>query len=341
MQFCSIFLMLCMNIIVRADIQPNASTERLLDTSAHVQGHLQADVAKVTMLPRLDPLRIMSQCETLQAARKRSSIIRKMVLGSVGVAGAGLLAYGAYHYFAPKDKKNAKPRDNTEKLSDGQIRAMEYAHTSAESEAFKRYCDELDQRKTFSGHLKAAAWHGTETAIGLFICGVILTSFAQGQEQAARLLPKLFSSYSNDFSMMYKKLASNFLRLNEALYAFALQNQEGELSIKSDILYGHFCAQLIVDYTVLLYSLESALAFLFAHAPDSNEDFLQKIRCGADIIDSLIGELGAELELVVNRAEGASLSIVSGHLKNIYVYATKFMCSCGEELYGDSFSPVQ
>lgn len=303
--------MLCMNMTLRADTQPS-------------------------VLPRLDPQRIMSQCETLQASRKRSSTIRMAALGTLGAAGAGLLAYGAYQYFAPEDPHNTEP-GSIPGLSHDQVEALK----NAEREAIKNYYDDLVQRQTFSGHLKTAAWYGTELAIGSFICGVIYASLAQGQEQAARFLPMLFSSDNKDFSMLYKKVTSNFLRFNESLYAFALQNQEGELSIKSDVLYGHFCAQLVVDYTVLLYSLESALAFLFAHGSDKSIDFIQKIRCGADIIDSLVSELATELELVINRAEGSSLGLVSGHLKNIYVYVTKFMCSCGEELYGDSFSPIQ
>lgn len=289
-----------------------------------------------TLLPRLDPQRIMSQSQALEASRKRSSTIRKTVLGTLGTAGAGLLAYGVYQYFAPIEGSNTGSSD-IPRLTNEQVEALR----NAEREAIKNYYDDLAQRQTFSGHLKAAAWHGTEIAIGSFICGIIYASLGQGQEQAARVLPMLFSSYSKDFSMLYKKVSSNFLRFNESLYAFALQNQEGELSIKSDVLYGHFCAQLVVDYTVLLYSLESALAFLFAHGTDKGVDFIQKIRCGADIIDSFISELATELELVINRADDASLGHVSGHLKNIYVYATKFMCSCGEELYGDSFSPVQ
>lgn len=325
--------MLCVNMELRADTQPSESIDTSIDVSSV---HLQVEAAKNTMLPRLDPDRIMTQCETLQALRKRSSAIRAAILGTIGAAGAGLLTYGVYQYFAPTDLSDARP-GNISALTNEQVEALR----NAEREAIKNYYDELAQRQTFFGHLKTAAWYGTELAIGSFICGLVFASLAQGQEQATRFLPMLFASYSKDFSMLYKKVTSNFSRFNEALYAFALQDQEGELSVNSDVLYGHFCAQLVVDYTVLLYSLESTLAFLFAHGADKNPDLLQKIRCGADIIDSLLSEFATELEQVINRTDRRSLSSVAGYLKNIYVYTTKFMCSCGEELYGDSFSPVQ
>ncbi len=324
--------MLCMHMKLWADTQPTTS----IDTSVNISAQLQVEAAKKTMLPRLDPNRIMTQCQTLQALRKRSSTIRAAILGTIGAAGAGLLAYGAYQYFAPTDLPGARPSD-IPVLTNEQVEALK----NAEREAIKNYYDELAQRQTFSGHLKTAVWYGTELAIGSFICGLVFASLTQGQEQATHFLPMLFSSYNKDFSMLYKKVTSNFFRLNESLYVFAQQNQEGQLSVHSDLLYGHFCAQLVVDYTVILYSLESVLAFLFAHASDKDADFLQKIRCGADIIDSLVGDFATELELVINRTDNCSLNSAAGHLKNIYAYVTKFICSCGEELYGDSFSPVQ
>ncbi len=329
----SMFCMLFMCMKLQADTQLDDITDALMQQPL-VQKFNQAEA--FATLRRLDHKRIMAQRETLHASLKRSALIRKATLGTLGAAGMGLVAYAGYQYFKPVEGKDAQPGEIAA-LTEAQERAIK----NAEREASKRFYDSLMEHQTVSGHLKSAAWYGADKAIAAFITGVVLASLTQGQEQAARLLPMIFTSDRENFIVMYKKVASHCVRLNDALYAFAQQDYTGQHLVSSDILYRHFCGQLVDDYMTLVYSFESMLAFLLAHGAYKGEDFLQKIHNGLQIIDSLIDQCATALELVINRSDDYSLESVSGNLKNMYVYTTQFICSCGEELYGSSFSPTR
>lgn len=325
-------LFVCMSAILalRADHQ--------LEKFASKVVHEQSDDAKfLTTLTRFNPERIVSQVESFQAELRRRIRIRYATYGVLGAAGVGLVSYGAYRYLAPRNSQALQAQEpEFQQFDQAQREAIE----AAQRQAIQRYYESLEQRGTFSGHVKEAAWHGAEFAIGSFICGLILSSLSQGQEFTKAFLPSLFVGDREEYLELYLKVKKSFSRLQQTLQSFSMREETGEHCVYSDVLYGHFCGQIVADYTALIYTLESLMSFLFVYGEYHNVQNLDSIRCGADVIDGLVHELAGALESVINRADQQSLAGVATHFRNSFVYVIKFMCSCGEALYGDSFNPV-
>lgn len=291
--------------------------------------------AKKINLARLNPERIMTQVQTFKDELTRRICIRYAAYGVLGAAGAGLITYGACRYFAPQEEQ-ASASQSLPTFNQDQRNAIK----TAERQAMQRYYETLEQQRTFSGHVKKGAWYGVEAAIGTFILGMLLASFDKGKELTKTIVPSLFVGDKDEYTKLYLDIKTRFSRLYETLYGFVMQEETGQHSVHSDVLYAHFCGQIVADYTALIYRLEVLLSFLFVYGEHNNPQGLDSIRTGADMLDGVIQELAIELELVINRSEQRSLASVAAHFKNCYVYAVKFMCSCGEALYGDSFCPV-
>lgn len=315
----------------RTDATTDAVHQKFHEVITHKTGEEKSGV----VLTRLNRDRVTSHMQAFQKDLVRKSRFQHAAWGTLGVAGIGLASYGAYKYFVPSEH-NINVLDQFSKLTPEQRQTWENAELQAKSQYYK----ELEKRYTFSGHIKHAAWYGAEMAIGTFMCGFVLSLFTKGQEFTKGLLPALFVNDKEKYEILYEKVKNHFSRLYQTLRAFSMHDENGAYTVHSNILYGHFCGQIVADYTALVYALEMVTSFLFVYGSYHDVQSLESIRQGVDIIDDLIQEFACALEQIINRVDGRSFERVGGLFTTIHVNVIQFMCTSGEALYGDAFSPV-
>lgn len=286
-------------------------------------------------LARIQKDRVAELIDVLRLELSRKKTVRYSLYGLIASLGVGLVSYGIYNHFTQNNENNASSSNQLE-LSKDQHNAIE----AEQNKAVARYYESPEQQRTFTGHIKRGAWYGTEVAIGTFVAGLVLSSFAKGQELAGNLIPSIFTSDKNDYDLIYRLIKKDFNNLRESIMVFDIQEQTDQHNLSSDVLYGYFCGQIIDDYLSLIYRLESFLAFILLYGDYKKINNFDYICNCIDILKSSVDNLAISIESVINRLEDMSLALVNLRFKESYFYTMKFICLCGEALYGDAFCPI-
>lgn len=272
---------------------------------------------EVFQLPLISQDRIAGHVLKMQRTLKRATRARSVAYTGISLAVLGFCAYSIYDYCS-EQLIHAHSDINLYSDDIGKV---------YKSARHKYKIEELIQKekdRTFVGGVKRSVKNGLQMALCSAIVGAVVAGITKGTDLTSDTISAYFTFDDKAiFKMLFNRVNSSVKKVSESVFKLAYNNDQA--------VAWYLASDLMVDFAAFVFVLETVIALLVVVKPDderlqSNINAIeQSVSCGAQNIEKALQSFDYDINLLVAAC------------RRMQVLVTKFLCACGESLYGHDF----